>query len=116
MGFSFHLKCITFSLLIVAKTLFSEPVIESERKNVIQNLNDPEFKIFLSKSLSRHPLGLFLGHVIVRAVDKANPSGQSKRFIIFNIKKIKVISIFKPISINRFIIGERSKISKLCFE
>jgi hypothetical protein len=93
MGFSFHLKCITFSLLILAKTLFSEPVIESERKNLIQSLSDPELRMFLTKSLSRHPLGLFLGHVVIRAVDKADPSGQSNRFIIFYIKKIKVTSI-----------------------
>jgi len=101
MAISFHLKCITLSLLLFAKALLSEQVVDSERKNTIPNLNDPELRLFLTKSLARHPLGLLLGHVLIQAVDKASSNLQGKRSSIFVLQKhYLLIIISNPSFIN----------------
>ncbi|CAG2175403.1 unnamed protein product [Oppiella nova] len=74
MVISYHMSLIAISLVVLTKSVICQPINESERKPVFQEINESDLRYLIAKTLSRHPLGI-LGHIIVEAVDKAGVDG-----------------------------------------
>lgn len=60
--------------IVFLETLLCQPIPDNDHKQHYSDINEPDLRIMIAKSLSRHPLGI-LGHLIVEAVDMADNEG-----------------------------------------